>query len=146
MLFGSVAESATSGPCDIQRRLPLKLPCIVAIKPDVLRSVCPCAHPVILFRSCSCPQTRIFSHLNHSTLAADKVSCGTALDACSLGFSWGGALQTFQQMQGQTLRANSWTISSAVSSCEMSLHPSTALGFVLRSVANLRPKRLDDTG
>ncbi|CAE7767957.1 PPR10 [Symbiodinium microadriaticum] len=88
----------------------------------------------------------IFSHLNHSTLAADKVSCGTALDACSLGFSWGGALQTFQQMQGQTLRANSWTISSAVSSCEMSLHPSTALGFVLRSVANLRPKRLDDTG
>ncbi|CAE7302139.1 unnamed protein product [Symbiodinium necroappetens] len=99
----------------------------------------------------SCPASwlsslMIFSHLNHSKLAADKVSCGTVLDACSLGFSWGGALQTLQQMHGQTLRANSWTISSAVSSCEMSLHPSTALGFVLRSVANLRPKRLDDTG
>ncbi|CAE7270640.1 PPR10 [Symbiodinium sp. CCMP2456] len=75
----------------------------------------------------------IFSHLNHSKLAADKVSCGTVLDACSLGFSWGGALQTLQQMHGQTLRANAWTISSAVRSCEMSLHPSTALGFVLRS-------------
>eukprot|EP00439_Symbiodinium_sp_Y106_P068997 s287_g11.t2 len=74
----------------------------------------------------------IFSHLNHSKLAADKISCGTVLDACSLGFSWGGALQTLLQMHSQTLRANTWTVSSAVSSCEMSLHPSAALGSVLR--------------
>ena len=133
MLFGCVAESATSGPCDIQRRLPLQLPCIVAIKFDVLRSACsPVTHILSFLLSCSFPQTRIFSHLNHSKLAADKISCGTVLDACSLGFSWGGALQTLLQMHSQALRANTWTVSSAVSSCEMSLHPSAALGSVLR--------------
>ncbi|CAE7512688.1 PPR10 [Symbiodinium natans] len=70
----------------------------------------------------------IFSDLSHTcNLSYDTVGCGTALAACSLGFSWTGALQVLLDMNRHMLHANAWTISSAVSSCEKSLRPATAL-------------------
>ena len=74
------------------------------------------------------PHLRILRQLFHTCdLLHDSVSCGTAVVACNLGFSWVGALRILCSMNLQTLRANRWTFSSAVTSCEKSLQPSTAL-------------------